>query len=148
MQECKSLGLKEARVIVEAAIEKAQNTEGRPMCVAVTDRHGAPVYLVRMDGAAPVTARMCLTKCYTALEVLRDTGQQREVLAQMNLKPDEFSSTIYTTIPGGDLIKTKDGTVVGAVGTSGRDPLGPGGDEDIARAGVLAFEQSDAFQGK
>ena len=139
MQETKSLGLKEARIIVEAAIEAAEKSKGRPMAVAVTDRFGHPVYLVRMDWAAPVTARMCLTKCYTALETLRDTIDQRAALEGFSLKPYEFSSTQYTTIPGGILIKTRNGTIVGAVGTSGRVALEPMGDEELARIGAKAF---------
>ena len=146
MRKGKSLGLEEARMIVQAALKYAENTEGPPMSAAVTDRHGHPLYLERMEEASGVTARMCITKCYTALEVLRDTIDHRELLEGLKLKPYEFSSTVFTTIPGGILIKTKDGTKVGAIGTSGRAPLGPGGDEEVARAGLRAFEKSKAFE--
>jgi len=145
MRKGKSLGLKEARFVVQEAIKHASKTEGRPMSVAVVDRHGHPLYLERMDGASGVTARMCLTKCCTAIEVLRDTIEQREILEKFGLKWDEFSSTEYTVIPSGCLIKTKDGTIVGAIGSSGRNPWGPGGDEDVSRAGVKAFEQSEWY---
>jgi uncharacterized protein GlcG (DUF336 family) len=141
MQEVKSLGLKEARKIVNAIIKASENSEGQPMAAAVVDRHGNLVYLERMDGATPITARMSVTKSYSAMELLRDTITSREVQEKLDLKSYEFSSTTYTTIPGGVLIKTKDGTVVGAVGTSGRAPMAPMGDEELARIGAKALEE-------
>jgi len=141
MQEAKSLELKEARKIVDAIIDAAEKSEGQPMAAAVVDRHGDLVYLARMDGATPITARMCVTKCYSAMELLRDTITSREVQEKLDLKSYEFSSITYTTIPGGVLVKSKDGTIVGAVGTSGRAPMAPMGDEELARIGAKAFEE-------
>lgn len=40
MQEGKSFGLKEARIIVDAVIEAAVKSERRPMAAALIDRHG------------------------------------------------------------------------------------------------------------
>ena len=148
MQESKSLGLKEARKIVDTIIEAAEKSksekgEGRPMAAAVVDRHGDLVYLVRMDGASPLTARMCVGKCYSAMDALRDTIEIRQRLNRPDYKSYsyEFCNPMHTAIPGGVLIKTKDGTVVGAVGTSGRHPLVPMGDEELARIGAKAFEE-------
>ena len=141
MHDVKSLGLKEARKIVDAIIDASEKSEGLPMAAAVVDRHGDLVYFERMDGATPITARMAVTKCYSAMEFLRDTIASREVQEKLDLKSYEFSSTTYTTIPGGVLIKTKDGKVVGAVGTSGRAPLALMGDEELARIGAKAFEE-------
>ena len=146
MQEYKSIGLEEARMAAHAAIAECTSTEGLPMAVAVVDRHGHPLYLERMEEAAGVTARMCLTKCYTAIEVLRDTIEQREALERFGLGWDEFSSVEYTVVPSGCLIRTQDGTIVGAIGSSGRAPLDPAGDEDVSRAGVRAFEESEYFK--
>ena len=146
MRKGKSLGLKEAQMMVQRAIDYAASTEGRPMAVAVVDRHGHPLYLERMEEAAGVTARMCLTKCYTAIEVLRDTIEQREALERFGLGWDEFSSVEYTVVPSGCLIRTEDGTIVGAIGSSGRAPLDPAGDEDVSRAGIRAFEESEYFK--
>jgi glc operon protein GlcG len=141
MRKGKSLGLKEARKIVDAIIEAADKSEGRPMAAAVVDRHGDLVCLARMDGATPLNGRMALYKCYTAMDAFRDTIGTRELMDKLNLQYYEFCNPIFTTIPGGVLIKTKDGTVVGAVGTSGRDPLMPMGDEELARIGAKALEE-------
>ena len=144
MQEYKSIGLEEARMVAHAAIAECTNTEGLPMAVAVVDRHGLPLVLARMDESFSLAARMALTKCYSAMEVLRDTGTARRDFDSRpeKLKSYEFSSSLFTTIPGGCLLKTKDGAIVGAVGTSGRSPQG---DETVARAGVRAFEASEYF---
>jgi glc operon protein GlcG len=141
MQNGKSLGLKEARKIAEAIIEASENSEGRPMATAVVDRHGDLVCLARMDGATPLNGRMALYKCYTAMDAFRDTIGTRELMDRLKLCSYEFCNPVFTTIPGGVLIKTKDGTVIGAVGTSGRDPLIRMGDEELARIGAKAFEE-------
>jgi len=116
------------------------------MSIAVVDRQGAPVCLMRMDGAGPTTATMALAKCYTAMNTLRDTLEMREMMSHGNVLSYELPIPNFTVIPGGVLIKTKDGAVVGAVGTSGRAALGPGSDEEIARAAAAAFEKTKGFE--
>jgi len=118
MQEAKSLGLDEARKIVDAIIEASAKSEGRPMAAAVVDRN----------------------KASTAMDAKRDTIVQRKFLKELDLAFYEFCSSTYSTIPGGVLIKTEDGNIVGAVGTSGRAPLAPMGDEELARIGAKAFK--------
>jgi glc operon protein GlcG len=144
MEEYKTIGLEEARMIVGAAIAEAEKTEGLPMAVAVVDRHGIPLCIARMDGGFSLASRVCVTKCQSALEVLRDTKTARENFDSRpeKLKSYEFSSYLFTCIPGGCLLKTRDGSIVGAVGSSGRTPQG---DEAISQAGVRAFEESQYF---
>lgn len=146
MKECKSIGLEEARIIVETAIEKAQKTGDRPISIAVVDRHGDPVCLMRMDGIGGTTARMALAKCYTAIGTLRDTIEMREIILKRKSTGSDFPIPNFTTIPGGVLLRTKDGMVVGAIGISGRKPTGPGSDEELARAGAAAFEKTEGFE--
>ncbi len=144
MQECKSLGLEEARVIIEAGVEAARKTGDPGITIAVVDRHGGAVCLMRMDGVGGSTVHMALAKAYTAIGTLTDTIQFRE---HMGAKPYELHPVPnFTVIPGGVLIKTKDGTIVGAAGTSGRRSTGPGSDEEIARAVAAAFEKTEGFE--
>jgi uncharacterized protein GlcG (DUF336 family) len=144
MEECKSLGLEEARMIVEAGIEAAKKSGDRGITIAVIDRHGDAVCLMRMDGIAGSTVHMALAKAYTAIGTLRDTIEFRGAMAA---KPYELHPIPnFTVIPGGVLIKTKDGTIVGAVGTSGRAATGPGSDEEVARAAAAAFEKAKGFE--
>lgn len=140
MQEIKSLGLVEARHIVRAIIEASEKSEGMPMSAAVLDRHGDLVCLERMDGAMPRSGPMAINKAHSALQFLRDTNESRQIQAKLDLKPYEFCDPHFSTIEGGVLLKTKDGTIVGALGASGRSPLAPNGDEDMARVGEKAFK--------
>ncbi len=98
-----------------------------------------------MDGAFSLAARLSRTKAQSALELLRDTKVQREICQGrgIDLMPYEFSSVEHTEIPGGCVVKTSDGNVVGAVGISGRSPQG---DEEMAQIGVKAFEASEEYQ--
>jgi uncharacterized protein GlcG (DUF336 family) len=144
VKECKSLGLEEARIIVEAGIEAAKKTGDRGITLAVVDRHGDAVCLMRMDGIAGSTVHMALAKAYTAIGTLRDTIEFREA---MTSKPyDLHPIPNFTVIPGGVLIRTRDGSIVGAVGTSGRRATGPGSDEEVARAAAAAFEKTKGFE--
>ena len=144
MEECKSLGLEEARIIIEAGVEAAKKSGDRGITIAVVDRHGDAVCLMRMDGIGGSTVHMALAKAYTAIGTLRDTIEFRGAMAA---KPYELHPIPnFTVIPGGVLIKTKDGTIVGAVGTSGRPATGPGSDEEVARAAAAAFEKTKGFE--
>ena len=153
MQETRSLGLKEAEMICDTCIQKTieskNNKEvigaGYSIGVCVIDRHGTVLCHKVMDGAFSLAARLSRTKAQSALELLRDTKVQREICQGrgIDLMPYEFSSVEYTEIPGGCVVKTSDGNVVGAVGVSGRSPQG---DEEMAQIGVKAFEASEEYQ--
>ena len=141
MQVLKSIGLKEARHIVHAIIEASENTEGLPMSAAVLDRHGDLVCVERMEGAMPRSGPMAINKAHSALQFLRDTIESRQIQAKLDLKPYEFCDPHFSTIEGGVLLKTKDGEIVGALGSSGRAPMAPNGDEDMARVGEKAWKE-------
>lgn len=153
MQEARSLGLKEAEMICDACIQETIDTKdnkevvgaGYPIAVCVIDRHGTVLCHKVMDGAFSLAARLSRTKAQSALELLRDTKVQREICQSrgISLMPYEFSSVEHTEIPGGCVVKTSDGNVVGAVGISGRSPQG---DEEMAQVGVKAFEASKEYQ--
>ena len=153
MQEARSLGLKEAEMICDACIQETIDSKdnkevvgaGYPVAVCVIDRHGTVLCHKVMDGAFSLAARLSRTKAKSALELLRDTKVQREICQSrgIGLMPYEFSSVEHTEIPGGCVVKTSDGNVVGAVGISGRSPQG---DEEMAQVGVKAFEASKEYQ--
>jgi glc operon protein GlcG len=153
MQEARSLGLKEAEMICDACIQETIDSKdnkevvgaGYPVAVCVIDRHGTVLCHKVMDGTFSLAARLSRTKAQSALELLRDTKVQREICQSrgIGLMPYEFSSVEHTEIPGGCVVKTSDGNVVGAVGISGRSPQG---DEEMAQVGVKAFEASKEYQ--
>lgn len=146
MQVCKSIGLEEAKIIVEAGIEAVKKSGDIGMSVAVVDRHGDLLCLNRMEDKGGGTVYMAVAKAQSAIKLLWDLNEFRKFLPTEDVAPYEMVNVPnFTCIPGGVLIRTKDGTVVGAVGTSGRQAEGPGSDEEIARAAAAAFEKLEAF---
>jgi glc operon protein GlcG len=136
-----SLDLEEARKIVDAVVEAARSTKppDRPMSVAVVDNAGVLLSFARMDGASPNTARMAINKAFTAIYWRRDTAEMQNWIKDgrdISWFGDPFRNA---PIPGGVLIKSSDGYIVGAIGTSGRAAMGPMGDEELAQIGAKAF---------
>lgn len=133
-----SLILKQARRIIDAMVEYASTKPGRPMAFAIVDAAGVLVYFVRMDGATPINRRMAENKAYTAIMFRRDTRATRDLLTNAGQKVADFGEPDrLTLIPGGNLIRLKDGCIVGAVGSSGRSE---DEDEEVTLVGVRAYK--------
>jgi len=139
MIEAKSLGLQEASQIVEAVLKAAAETEppDRPMSVAVVDASGDLVCFARMDGASALTVHMAINKAYTAARWKMD-GTRIQNMIKDGRDITWFGDPRYAPIGGGILVKASDGSIVGAVGTSGRVAMAPMGDEELARIGAKA----------
>jgi glc operon protein GlcG len=136
--------LQAAKEIVEAMVIFATKTKpGRPMTFAVVDGAGVLICLIRMDGASPLSVRMANNKAYTCIDWKRDTKEIRETLFIGEDKRDMawFGDPRYAPIPGGVLLRTKDGAVAGAVGCSGRKAEE---DEELARIGEKAWKGLDS----
>ena len=141
--------MEEARRVKEAMLEATANTPedpdnpmaNAPMALAVVDTAGAPVYVVKMDGASTLNVRIAINKAFTAIETRRDTIDSDNILKKLGRDIANFSAgePRLTYIPGGVLLRAKDGSIVGAVGTSGRPALGPMGDEELARIGCKVY---------
>ena len=88
MIEVKSIGLEEARKIIDAMLEYSTVTKpGRPMAHAVVDRAGVLVYLARMDGTSAIVQRMAENKAYTAVMWQRDTREISNLFKQGDVIP-------------------------------------------------------------
>ena len=140
MIEVKSIGLEEARKIIDAMLEYSTVTKpGRPMAHAVVDRAGVLVYFARMDGTSAIVRRMAENKAYTAVMWQRDTREISNLFKQGDVsllcfgEPDRQAA-----VPGGVPIRTSDGSMIGAAGSSGRTL---DEDEEAALAGVKAFNE-------
>jgi len=136
-----SLTLEQARKAVDAMVEYATETKpGRGMAFAVVDDCGVLMYFARMPQASLVNRQMAEYKAWSAIAFKRDTRATRDLLTKMGLKAADFCEPDrLTLIPGGNLIRTKEGYTVGAVGTSGRHE---DEDEEVALVGVKAYQQS------
>jgi len=134
-----SITLEQARKIVDAMVEYAIKTKpGRGMAFAVVDESGVLLYFARMPQASLINRQMAEKKAWSAIAFKRDTRATRDLFVKMGLKPADFCEPDrLTLIPGGNLIRTKEGYTVGAVGTSGRHY---DEDEELALVGVNAYE--------
>jgi glc operon protein GlcG len=148
----RDITMEEARKVIEAMLQAAINipedpdnpTANAPMSLAVVDTAGVPVYVIRMNGASTLTLRMAINKAFTAIETRRDTIDSDNTLKRIGRDITSFNAgePRLTYVPGGVLLRAKDGSIVGAVGTSGRRPPTEMDDEGIARIGAKAYLDS------
>ena len=130
--------LGEASTIVDAALTHGRATECAPLTVAVLDPGGHLVALKREDRSGIFRVEVATAKAYGALgmrlpsRTLRALGEQ---LPHFVPALSALSDGRFVPLPGGVLIRTEEGEVVGAVGVTG-DTSDP--DEACAVAGVEA----------
>jgi glc operon protein GlcG len=137
MYAIKLLGLAEAERAVKAMIEEASKNKV-PMSVAVVDVCGTLLSAAKMDGAPPLTVQMAINKAYTAATFRNDTRAMKVHCKESGRNITSWYGDLkFTTIHGGVCVKLGDGTVVGAIGASGRSE-----DEDEA----LSFVGLKAIQ--
>jgi uncharacterized protein GlcG (DUF336 family) len=113
------------------------------MSIAVVDAMGVLVYFVKMDGATPLSTEMPMRKAYTVINFHMDTAEVEKFLAAdpSRLGTGDFSGGL-TRIPGGVALRAPDGTLLGAIGPSGRVPhVDEVNDLDVALAGAAALQE-------
>lgn len=132
------LSLAEAQKMIDRMLEYATEKPGRPIAIAILDNTRTLLSFARMDGSTSNNAHMAINKAWTCVHMGIDTRTVRKRLVEEfghNLsyftKPDRL-----TAIPGGLLIESEDGAILGAIGISGRIA---DEDEEIAKEGLKAF---------
>ena len=126
----KNVSVAMAQTIANAALAQCQSM-GFKVAVAVVDRGGQTIVMLRDDGAGLHTPEGAERKAFTA-----HTFSQPSAAFVQRLKdrPDTAGSVHYTRVlalPGGVPIKAGN-EVIGAVGVSGS----PGKDDDCSQAGI------------
>lgn len=132
------LGLKEAKVAVDAILEEASKDPGQPISVAIVDHQGEIVCAARMDGATPMFNYMALKKAKSSAMTGKNTRSWFEFLGKKNYTANDFvpdatriAGGIAIVKPGGespsDARPGENGVVFGGIGVSGRS-----GNEDEA----------------
>lgn len=117
-----SITLKQAEQIIDAALGEARNRNAKAMAIMVLDAGGHPVAFRREDSASLFRHDIAKAKALGALGMGMGTRTLAERAAG---NPVFFNSVSAATggniafSPGGVLIKTNDGSVIGAVGLSG-----------------------------
>lgn len=119
-------------------MEAVFKAKGRPISVAVVDPSGDLIYFARMDGASRNSIHVAQNKAYTAARWGSDTQDVYAGLEKWDFDIAYFGDPRYAPIPGGVLIKSSDGSIVGAVGISGRLKEETPEDEELARLGASA----------
>ena len=93
-----------------------------------------------MDNARSLFPKMAMNKVYTAIHFGRDTTEVGQYLQSDGRVVSDFGDPRFTTIPGGVCLRASDGTVLGAIGTSGRHPrIDEITDLEVALAGAQAL---------
>jgi uncharacterized protein GlcG (DUF336 family) len=126
----KNIPLSMALAIADAALAQCQSM-GFKVSVAVVDRAGLTLVMLRGDGAGLHTPEGAERKAYTARTF---GGPSADFVKRMKDRPDTAGSVHYTRVlalPGGLPIKAGN-EVVGAVGVSGS----PGKDDECSQAGI------------
>lgn len=127
-----------ASVIVQAGIDHARTNAFPPMTIAVLDAGGNLVAFLREDGSSLFREKIARGKAVGALGM----GVGSRALAGRAEKHPAFIAAVTALaggqlipVPGGVLVRSEAGTVLGAVGVSGHLP---DHDEAVALAGIEA----------
>lgn len=126
------LTVDDVKKIVDAA-EAHARANNWAVTVVVVDDGGHLLGLLRLDGAAPITAKIAVGKARTAALGRRETKSYEEIIKQG--RTAFLSAPVSAMIEGGVPIIVE-GDVVGAVGVSG---VKSEQDSTIARAGIAAL---------
>lgn len=133
-----SISLDDAKEIIDAAERHAEEV-GVPSVIAVANAEGNLVAQHRMDGAWLPSVNISINKAYTSAGFEMPTHELAEVC-----QPGDPLYGLQTTdegrivIFGGGFPLERDGSVVGAIGSSGGMP---DEDREIAHAGLERFEE-------
>jgi uncharacterized protein GlcG (DUF336 family) len=133
-----AIALAQATTIVEAALAKGRELGLEPLTVAVLDPGGHAVALQREDGSGILRPQIATGKAWGALGMgfaSRELGRRAEADPVFVAALVGASGGRLVPVPGGVLIRTGDGALVGAVGVSGD---ASDKDEECAVHGVQA----------
>lgn len=116
------LTLAKANAIIAAAFAKAQDAKTKPLSVAVLDAGGHLIAFQKQDGSSMLRFEIASGKAYGALAVgmgsrwLDTTAKERpHFMEGLNA----VSGGRIVPVPGGVLIRTASGALLGAVGITG-----------------------------
>jgi len=126
----KNISLAIAQTIAQAALAQCESM-GFKVSVAVVDRGGLAIVMLRSDGAGLHTPEGAERKAYTARTFSQPSA---DFVKRMTDRPDTVGSVHYSRVlalAGGLPIKAGN-EVVGAVGVSGS----PGKDDVCSQAGI------------
>lgn len=104
--------------VISSCVTYAATNQLPPLSIAVVDATGALVRFERQQGAAPLTAEAAVLKARTSLRADGPSESLGADLSDASVR-DAYLELYLTTMPGGLLLKSKSGLLLGAVGVSG-----------------------------
>jgi uncharacterized protein GlcG (DUF336 family) len=117
-----SISLSQAQAIVNGAIEHARSKDAKPLSIVVLDAGAHPVAFAREDGASLYRYDIAVAKAKGAIGM----GADSRVLADRAKGNPVFYQSVAAAVggsiafsPGGVLIRSNEGDIIGAVGISG-----------------------------
>jgi uncharacterized protein GlcG (DUF336 family) len=133
-----SIDLSRARTIISAAMQRGEQLGLSPLSVVVLDSGGHVKAFERQDGASNLRFEIAHGKAFGALGF--GVGS-RALMARAEQQPTFISSAngafggALVPVPGGVLVRSADGELIGAVGVTGDIS---DNDELVAVAGIEA----------
>lgn len=117
-----TISLRKARTIIRKTLEKAREMQLKPLSVVVLDAGGHVQAFEREDGAAPGRFSIAHGKAYGAV-MLGMAGTAQMARAEQQAYFMAAVNGVYggqvVPVPGGVLLRDKNGGVIGAVGVTG-----------------------------
>lgn len=116
------IDLATANRLVEQALALGAQARTAPLTVAVLDAGGHLLALQRQDGSSPLRPQIALGKAHGAIALgkgsraLANDAQQRPAFIGA---ANALAGGYLVPVPGGVLVRSGEGTVIGAVGISG-----------------------------
>jgi len=132
-----------ASIAIDAAVKKARE-QGTLMNIAIVDAGGNLKAFHRMDGAFLGSIDISIKKAVSSRYLNMPTTQ----LAAASNKPEaelygiEVTNNGMVIFGGGELLKDKDGTIIGAIGVSGSSVANDVAAAQAGAAAVLAASKS------
>ena len=133
-----SLSLDDAGTIIAAALAKGAAEGFKPLAVAVLDAGGHLKAFERQDNTSILRPQIAHGKAYGAIAMglgsraLFERAQQQPFFVQAI---NSLANGALVPVPGGVLVKSADGEIIGAVGVTGDNS---DNDEICAVAGIEA----------
>ncbi|MDP3086396.1 MAG: heme-binding protein [Rubrivivax sp.] len=119
---------------IAAAAEAEALKNNWAVTIAIVDDGGHPLWLQRLDGAAPISAQIAPAKARTAAVGRRESRVYEEMINQG--RTSFLSAPALEAMMEGGVPVLVEGHCVGAVGVSG---VKSNEDAQIARAGIAAL---------
>jgi uncharacterized protein GlcG (DUF336 family) len=129
-----------AQGMVEAAIAHARSRKMSPLAIVVLDARSALKFAAAEDGTSLKRAEIAIGKAQGALAM---GFGSRTLYMRVQKQPHFFAAVTHAVggmlvpVPGGVLVRTQDGELIGAIGISGDTS---DNDEEAALARIAAVD--------